>query len=115
MQCTSRYLLSAALLLWGAAAGADPYKDTVELFKNAGESGAFFQNCYGYAVFPTIGKGGFIIGGAHGKGRVYEQGSYVGDTSMTQLSIGFQAGGQAYRQIGFFEEKRSFCRFTCGQ
>jgi lipid-binding SYLF domain-containing protein len=114
MKRTLGYLLSAALLLWGAASWANPYADTVALFKNAGQSGSFFQNCYGYAVFPTIGKGGFVVGGAHGDGRVYTHGQYVGDTSMTQLSVGFQAGGQAYSQIIFFEDRRAFEKFTAG-
>src|SRR5262249_55991709 len=64
--------------------------------------------------FPRIGKGGVGGGAAHGKGRVYEQGKYVGDTSMTQVSVGFQAGGQAYSQIVFFQDKRSFDEFTSG-
>ena len=93
---------------------ADSYSDTVQLFKNAGESGTFFKNCYGYAVFPTIGKGGFVVGGAHGKGHVFEKGTYIGDTSVTQLSVGFQAGGQAYSQIIFFEDKRALDEFTNG-
>ena len=99
----------AALARW-----ADQYSDTVELFKNAGESAGFFKNCYGYAVFPTIGKGGLIVGGAYGSGKVYAGGSYVGDTSMTQVSIGLQAGGQAYSQIVFFEDERAFKEFTNG-
>jgi uncharacterized membrane protein len=73
-----------------------------------------FDNSYGYAVFPTIGKGGLGVGAAHGKGRVYAQGKYVGDTSMTQVSFGLQAGGQAYSQIIFFEDKRAFDEFTSG-
>jgi lipid-binding SYLF domain-containing protein len=100
--------------LAAAAASAGPYSDTVTLFKNAGQSGGFFQNCYGYAVFPTIGKGGFVVGGAHGNGHVYARGKYVGDTSMTQVSVGFQAGGQAYSQIVFFEDQRAFDEFTNG-
>src|ERR1700719_4443632 len=108
------FLLSAMLLVWGVDAWADSYSNTVTLFKNAGESHAFFQNCYGYAVFPTIGKGGLVVGGAHGNGRVYVHGKYVGDTSMTQLSLGLQAGGQAYSQIVFFEDPRSFGDFTKG-
>src|SRR5260370_26074778 len=91
---------------------ADDYSDTVTLFKNAGESASFFGDCYGYAVFPTIGQGGLVVGGAHGKGRVYEHGKYVGDTSMTQLSVGFQAGGQAYSMIIFFQDQRAFAEFT---
>ncbi len=103
-----------ALLAFCGVAVADRYADTVELFKNAGESATFFGNCYGYAVFPTIGKGGLVVGGAHGKGRVFEKGKYIGDTSMTQLSVGFQAGGQAYSQIIFFEDKRALQEFTGG-
>jgi len=102
------------MVLAGAPAFADKYSDTVDLFKKAGESASFFTDSYGYAVFPTIGKGGLGIGAAHGKGRVYEQGKYVGDTSMTQLSVGFQAGGQAYSQIVFFQDERSFKEFTRG-
>jgi lipid-binding SYLF domain-containing protein len=93
---------------------AAKYADTVKVFKDAGESGSFFANSYGYAVFPTIGKGGIGIGGAYGTGRVYAQGKYVGDTSMTQVSIGFQLGGQAYSQIIFFEDQRAFNEFTSG-
>jgi len=74
----------------------------VSLFKNAGQSASFFGNSYGYAVFPTIGKAGFGIGGAHGDGRVYEQRKYIGDTKMTQLSIGFQAGAEGFSEIIFF-------------
>ena len=106
--------LVALLTVFASAARADEYDDTVSVFKNAGESGKFFAKSYGYAVFPTIGKGGIGVGGAHGKGRVYANGKHVGDTSMTQLSIGWQLGGQAYSQIIFFEDKRAFDEFTSG-
>lgn len=96
-------------------AAADDYADTVQLFKNAGQSGTFFDKAYGYAVFPTVGKGALGIGGARGKGRVYAQGKHVGDTTLTQVSIGFQAGGQAYSQIVFFEDERAFREFTSGE
>jgi lipid-binding SYLF domain-containing protein len=104
----------ALLLLWSAAGWADEYSDTVALFKNAGASSKFFGTAYGYAVFPTIGKGGFVVGGAHGTGRVYRQGVYVGDVSMTQVSVGLLAGGQAYSQIIFFQDERAFKEFTSG-
>ena len=110
----SGFLLGAVLSAWGSAALADSFSDTVTLFKNAGESAWFFSNCYGYAVFPTVGKAGLVVGGAHGKGRVYEHGKYVGDASVTQLSVGLQAGGQAYSQIVFFEDERAFKDFTRG-
>ena len=96
-------------------AWADEFSETVEIFSGAEESNAFFDNSYGFALFPTIGKGGFGIGGAHGDGRVYEQGSYVGDTSMTQVTIGFQVGGQSFSQIIFFEDKDAFTEYTSGE
>lgn len=100
---------------FASIAAADDYADTVQLFKNAGQSGTFFDKAYGYAVFPTVGKGALGIGGARGKGRVYAQGKYVGDATLTQVSIGFQAGGQAYSQIVFFEDERAFREFTSGE
>jgi lipid-binding SYLF domain-containing protein len=104
----------AAMLLAAGPALADKYSDTVSLFKNAGQSAEFFSSSYGYAVFPTIGKAGLGIGGAHGEGRVYQQGKYVGDTKMTQLSIGFQAGAEGFSEMIFFQDKRSFDEFTSG-
>ena len=74
----------------------------------------FFSNSYAYALFPTIGKGGIGIGGAHGKGRVFQGGRHIGDTSMTQVTIGFQLGGQAYSMIIFFEDERALREFTSG-
>jgi len=104
------FLVSSSVSAW-----ADDYTDTIEIFKNAGASSAFFDNSYGYAVFPIIGKGGIGIGGAFGKGRVYKKGARVGDTSMAQLTIGWQLGGQGYRQIIFFQDQRAFEEFTTGK
>ncbi len=104
----------ALLLLTTSMALAGRYEDTIALFKNAGDSADFFSKSYAYAVFPIIGEGGFIVGGAHGKGRVYVRGKLVGDTTMTQLSAGFQAGGKAYSQIIFFEDKRALDEFESG-
>jgi lipid-binding SYLF domain-containing protein len=115
MKTTKAAALTFVALLFAASPTlANKYSDTVTLFKNAGQSASFFSKSYGYAVFPTIGKGGLGVGGAHGSGQVYAQGKYVGDTSMTQLSIGFQAGGQGFSQIIFFEDKRAFDEFTSG-
>ena len=97
-----------------AQALADDYADAIKVFRGASESGRFFKNSYGYAVFPTIGKGGVGVGGAFGKGQVYAKGAYAGDASMTQLTVGFQFGGQAYSQIVFFEDKRAYDEFTSG-
>ena len=114
MKSIRMVLAMAAMLAVTGVASANKYVDTIALFKNAGESSTFFDNCYGYAVFPTIGKGGLIVGAAHGTGHVYEKGKYIGNTSVTQLSVGFQAGGQAYSQIIFFEDKRALEEFTNG-
>jgi lipid-binding SYLF domain-containing protein len=115
MKGFARYWVLMPLLLAAAgAAQADNYSDTIALFKNAGDSAGYFSRSYGYAVFPTIGEGGFILGAAHGKGRVYVNGGLVGDTSMTQLSAGFQAGGKAYSQIIFFQDKRAIDEFESG-
>src|SRR3984957_18613936 len=93
---------------------AEKYAETIDLFKNAGECASFFSRSYAYAVFPTIGEGGLIVGGAHGKGRVYVHGVGAGNTTMTQLSVGFQAGGKAYSEIIFFEDKRALDEFESG-
>ena len=97
-----------------APAYADDYADAVTAFQKAGESSRFFSNSYGYALFPTIGKGGIGIGGARGTGRVYAQGALAGTTTMTQVTVGFQLGGQAYSQIIFFQDKRAYEEFTGG-
>jgi lipid-binding SYLF domain-containing protein len=107
-------MLVPLLLLGIGVAYADKYDDTISLFKNAGASAKFFPKCYGYAVFPLIGEAGFIVGGAHGHGRVYAKGALVGDTHMTQLAAGFLAGGKAYSQIIFFEDKRALDEFRSG-
>jgi lipid-binding SYLF domain-containing protein len=93
---------------------ADDYDDTIKVFRNAGASARIFDKSYGYAVSPTIGKGGLVVGGAHGAERVYEKGRHIGDSTMTQLTIGLQLGGQAYSQTIFFEDKRAFDEFTSG-
>jgi lipid-binding SYLF domain-containing protein len=106
--------IASALLLVVGVAHAGNYGATIELFKQAGESAAFFHKSYAYAVFPTVGEGAVGVGGALGKGRVYVRGRLVGDTTMTQLSVGFQAGGKAYSQIIFFKDKRALDEFESG-
>ena len=106
--------LIAALCFTVAAVAAETYAEAAHTFKIANESSKYFGKSYGYALFPTIGKGGIGIGGAFGKGRVYEHGRAVGDVSMAQVSVGFQFGGQAYSEIIFFENKATFDEFTSG-
>lgn len=111
---TKALRVAPALLLLAGVAHASNYTDTVKLFRNNGQSASFFHKSYAYAVFPTVGEAGLGVGGAYGKGRVYVHGRLVGDTTMGQISVGFQAGGKAYSQIIFFEDKRALDEFESG-
>ena len=107
----------AALLFALPAAAARKVKDyspTINNFKKIAVVAPFFDNSYGYAVFPSIGKGGLGIGASHGKGQVYRGGKVIGFTSTSDISIGLQAGGQAYAQIIFFENADALNHFTHG-
>ena len=73
-----------------------------------------FSDAVGYAVFPTVGKGAIGIGGARGKGWVYHGGSVIGKSTLTQVSIGFQLGGQAYSEIVFFQTRQALDNFKLG-
>ncbi len=75
---------------------------------------SFFDKAAGYAVFPNVGKGGFGIGGARGKGLLKVGGETVAVVTLTQLSIGFQAGGQAYSEFIFFEDDIALGHFRRG-
>ena len=112
-----RLIVASVLLVmvWSASAWADQYADTIAVFKKAEAVKPFFENSYGYAVFPTIGKGGIGVGGAYGTGQVYAQGTPTGTVKMFKGTIGFQLGGQAFSQIIFFEDKRAFDEFTSGE
>jgi len=99
---------------WLQPAWADKYDDAIAMFKKADETGKFFKSAYGYAVFPTIGKAGIGIGGAHGEGRVFEKGKHIGNSTMNQLSIGFQLGAEGFSQMIFFENKAALDKFTSG-
>ena len=106
--------LSFLIVVLSPAYAADDYSATLKVFKDSSVVQPYFASAHGYAVFPTIGKGGVGIGGAHGKGQVYQGGKVTGKSSMTQLTIGLQLGGQAYSQIVFFEDKRAYDEFTSG-
>jgi lipid-binding SYLF domain-containing protein len=107
-------MLVATLGVPFAAAYAGRDTDTANLFRNANQSAVYFSGSYGYAVFPTIGKGGLGIGAAHGSGHVYANGQRVGRVTMNQLSVGLQAGGEAYSEIIFFRDKPAMDDFTSG-
>src|ERR1700690_3953365 len=107
-------MLVASLGVPFAAAYAGRDADTANLFRNANQSAEYFTGSYGYAVFPTIGKGGLGVGAAHGSGDVYRNGRRIGHVTMNQLSVGFQAGGEAYSEIIFFKDKQAMDDFTSG-
>jgi hypothetical protein len=109
--CLAVSLLAGAGL---ANAATGKYADTISIFRNAGESGDFFAHSYGYAVFPNIGEGAVVVGAALGKGRVYVHGRLIGDSTMKQVSVGFQAGGKVFSQIIFFRDKRALEEFESG-
>lgn len=107
-------VLFVVMLFLSSSAWADNYADTKRMFENAGIKDKF-ETAFGYALFPTIGKAGFVVGGAYGKGRVYLQGNaYYGDTAMTQASVGFQVGGAGFSQVVFFQDKHAFGAFVRG-
>jgi lipid-binding SYLF domain-containing protein len=95
-------------------AHADEFTETIDVFKKSEAVQPFFKNAYGYAVFPTVGKGGFVIGGSYGTGQVYKNGKVTGEVSLIKGSIGWQFGGQAFSQMIFFEDKRAYDEFTSG-
>ena len=74
----------------------------------------YFEMAYGYAVFPTVTKGGIGIGAAHGNGEVYEKGTLIGTSGLTQVTIGVQLGGQTYSEIVFFKDKKTLDDFKVG-
>ena len=87
--------------------------EAIKEFKKTNDKiSKYFSSAYGYAVFPSIGKGGLGVGGAAGNGTLYVGGAIVGDSKMSQVTIGFQAGGQAYSEVIFFKNKEAFDRFT---
>jgi lipid-binding SYLF domain-containing protein len=105
-------LLFSALSLGGPAAWANSYSDAIKVFSNAGESGEYFKTAYGYALFPSVSKVGFVVGGAYGEGQVFVGDKHVGNSTMSQVSVGAQIGGQSFSQIIFFENEDAFKNFT---
>ncbi len=114
-----RFVVPSLMVILGSnvpsLAHADMYAGAIEVFKGSPAVQAFFADAYGYAVFPVVGKGGIGIGGAYGKGRVYRGGNMTGTTRLFKATIGFQLGGQAFKQIIFFEDERAYDNFTSGE
>lgn len=98
-----------------SASAAEDYSNTINVFKESPQVQPFFEKAYGYVVFPFVGKGGMGIGGAYGEGQVYRGGKVTGKSKLMKVSFGFQAGGQAFSEIIFFEDKRAYDEFTSGE
>jgi len=120
MKIRSTVFLFVACALAASVAWADATPEecaaSTEKFRNLSANVAeMIATSYGYAVLPTIGKGGLGIGGAGGSGCVYAGGTQTGTVKMGQVTIGFQAGGQAFSQIILFKDKATFDKFTSGE
>ena len=91
-------------------------QSAIDVFKNS-DTGItnFFGSAEGYVVFPSVSKGGIGIGGAYGKGQVFEKGQIIGEATLSQGTIGFQLGGQIYSEVIFFQNKASLEDFKKGK
>lgn len=90
-------------------------RETIDQFKKTDPGmKKFFNTAQGYVVFPTVGKGGVGLGGTRGKGLVYERGKVVGKAKLTQVTLGFQLGGQTYSEVIFLENKETMDAFKQG-
>lgn len=122
-------VFAGAVAMWlgvpGAVAGqktptlADKQKEaeqTIELFKQTDpDLKKFFEEAVGYAVFPTVGKGGIGVAGARGTGLVYQKGKLIGEATLTQVTVGLQLGGQAYSEVIFFQTPEALEAFKAGK
>ena len=112
-------VMAALLTLAGttahAAASVEKCQAAFEKFKGLGNVPQLLAESYGYAVLPTIGKGGIGVGGAGGTGCVFAGGKHTGNVSMGQVTVGFQLGGQSYSQLILFKNKDVYNDFTQGK
>ena len=111
---TTTAVLAGFMATANAAPSPEQYEQTIQLFKNAGQSAHFFRDSYAYAVFPTVGEGALVVGGAGGKGGVFAHGHQIGEATLAQVSVGFQAGGKAFSEIIFFKDKSALDDFKSG-
>lgn len=111
-------LITVLGLVWTGtawAASEEAYAQALADFKATPAVASMLEESYGYALFPTVGKGGIGIGGAYGEGRVYRQGVHVADSKLTKLSVGLQLGGQAFSEIILFRNADAFEEFATGK
>jgi lipid-binding SYLF domain-containing protein len=108
-------LLTFSMASFSQKNDVEEAKNTIREFKEKDPGmDKFFSSAVGYAVFPGIGKGGLGVGGAGGKGTLFKGGTAVADTKMSQVTVGFQAGGQKYAEIIFFETSEDYDDFVSG-
>jgi lipid-binding SYLF domain-containing protein len=89
-------------------------RSTIVTFSESGRLAPYFADAFGAAIFPTVGKAGVGVGGAHGKGWVFRGTQIVGETYLNQVTVGFQLGAQTFSQMIFFETEEAFNNFTSG-
>ena len=115
IQSSLLILLAFSVASYAQKNDVDEAKKTITEFKEKDPGmSKFFSSAHGYAVFPGIGKGGLGVGGAAGKGTLFQGGTAVADTKMSQLTIGFQAGGQKYAEVIFFQDAEKYKDFISG-
>lgn len=107
-------VLSMSLFQTSMAQDVEDFSPTIKMFQEISRVSPYFDSAYGYAVWRTIARGGLGVGAATGRGQVYVNGEVVGFSRLIDVSIGLQAGGQAYRQIIFFENEEAYEDFTEG-
>ncbi len=100
---------------WNPELEEDCKKEIAEMKQKVPKLDSYFSNAYGYAIFPKITKAGLGIGGAGGKGIVYQGGKATGESKLGQASFGLQAGGQQFSELIFFEDKGAYDRFVGGK
>jgi len=118
MSLRALVIAAAALVATSNVALAQKVEDqseTIGLFKGIPQVAPYFGSAYGYAVWDRIGRGGMGIGGARGRGQVYRGGTVTGFSTLTDVTFGAQLGGQAYRQVIFFQNQAAFDKFVAGK
>lgn len=108
------FILFILTLMTATPVLANSHTAAINVYKKSDVVQPFFRDSYGYAIFPTVGKGGIGIGGAYGSGLVYRRGELTGYASLIKVSLGFQLGAQAFSEIIFFQDKRAYDDFTQG-
>jgi hypothetical protein len=110
---TAAFVLATSNM--GLAQEVEDQSETMDLFRSIPQVAPYFASAYGYAVWDRIGRGGLGIGGARGRGQVYRGGKFTGFSILTDITFGAQAGGQAYRQVIFFENQAAYEKFISGK